>query len=65
MELVAMGGRALLFFSFGKKGGAAEISKTVVATGEVGKLPLFPLLIKREGADVPLFRIKNQPRSLP
>ena len=47
--LVAMGGGALLSFSFGKKGGAAEISKTRVATSEVGELPLFPLLIKREG----------------
>ena len=59
--LVAMGGGALLFFNFGKKGGAAAISETEVATGEVGKLPLFPLLIKREGADVSPFRIKKPP----
>ena len=45
--LVAMGGGALLSFSFGKKGGAAEISEIGVATGEMGELPLFPLLIKR------------------
>ena len=56
--LVAMGGGALLSFGFEKKGGAAEIFENGVTTGEVGKLPLFPLLIKREGADVPHFRIK-------
>ena len=65
MVAVAMGGGALLSFSFGKKGGVVEISEIGVATSEMGELPLFPLLIKREGADVPLFRIKNHPRSLP
>ena len=50
--LVAMGGGALLSFSFGKKGGVAEICEVGVTTGKVGELPLFPLLIKREGADV-------------
>ena len=50
--LVAMGGDALLSFGYEKKGGAAEISEIGVATGEMGELPLFPLLIKREGADV-------------
>ena len=50
--LVAMGVGALLSFSFGKKGGAAEISEIGVAIGEMGELPLFPLLIKREGAEV-------------
>ena len=49
MALVAMGGGALLSFGFGKKGGAAEIYEIGVATGEMGELPLFPLLIKREG----------------
>ena len=63
--LVAMGVGALLSFSFGKKGGAAEVFEIGVATGEMGELPLFPLLIKREGADVSPFRIKNHPRSLP
>ena len=47
--LVAMGGGALLSLSFGKKGGAAEISEIGVATDGMGELPLFPLLIKREG----------------
>ena len=53
--LLAFLGGALLSFDFGKKGGAAEISETGVATGEMGELPLFPLLIKREGVGVPLF----------
>ena len=46
---VAMGGGALLSFGFEKKGGAAEIFENGVTTGEMGKLPLFPLLIKRVG----------------
>ena len=46
---MAMGGGALLSFGFGKKGGAAEIFENGVTTGEMGKLPLFPLLIKRGG----------------
>ena len=50
-----MGGGALLSFDFGKKGGAAEISENGVTTGEVDEPPLFPLLIKREGADIPPF----------
>ena len=60
-----MGGRALISFGFGKKGGAAEIFENEVATGEVGKLPLFPLLIKRGGADVSPFRIKKPPTISP
>ena len=63
--LVAMGGGALLSFSFGKKGGAAEICEIGVTTGEMGELPLFPLLIKREGADVSPFRIKKPPTISP
>ena len=63
--LVAMRGGALLSFGLGKKGGAAEISEIGVATGEMGELPLFPLLIKREGAGVPLFRIKKPPTISP
>ena len=63
--LVAMRGRALLSFRFGKKGGAAEIGEIGVTTGEMGELPLFPLLIKREGAGVPSFRIKKPPTISP
>ena len=63
--LVAMGGRALLSFGFEKKGGAAEVFEIGIATGEMGELPLFPLLIKREGADVSPFRIKKPPTISP
>ena len=62
---VAMEGGALLFFSFGKKGGAAEVFEIGIAAGGMGELPLFPLLIKREGADVPSFRIKTPPTISP
>ena len=62
---VAMGGGALLSFSFGKKEGATEIFEIGIETGEMGELPLFPLLIKREGADVPSFRIKKPPTISP
>ena len=63
--LVAMGGGALLSFSFGKKGGAAAICEIGGTTGEMGELPLFPLLIKREGAGLPYFRIKKPPTISP
>ena len=63
--LVATGGGALLSLGFEKKGGAAEILEERVTTGKVGKLPLFPLLIKREGADVSPFRIKKPPMISP
>ena len=43
------GGRSADLFRLWKKGGAAEISEIGVATGEMGELPLFPLLIKRKG----------------
>ena len=60
-----MGGGALLSFSFGKKGGAAEVFEIGIATGEMGELPLFPLLIKREGSGVPSFQIKKPPTISP
>ena len=63
--LVAMGGGALLSFGFEKKGGAAEIFGVGATDGEVGELPLFPLLIKREGADISPFRIKKPPTISP
>ena len=62
--LVAMGGGALLSFSFGKKGGAAEISEIGVATGEMGELPLFPLLIKRGGSRRSVFPNKETTHDL-
>ena len=39
--------------------------KIGAVTGEVDELPLFPLLIKREGADVSPFRIKKPPTISP
>ena len=63
--LVATGGGALLSFCFEKKGGAAEISGVGATNGEVGEMPLFPLLIKREGADVSPFQIKKPPTISP
>ena len=65
MVLVATGGGALLSFCFEKKGGAAEFLEDGATNGEMGELPLFPLLIKREGADVPSFRIKKPPTISP
>ena len=63
--LVATGGGALLSFGVEKKGGAAEIFVVEATNGEVGKLPLFPLFIKREGADVSPLRIKKPPTISP
>ena len=63
--LAAMGSEALLSFCFEKKGGAAEISGVGATNGETSELPLFPLLIKREGADVSPFRIKKPPTISP
>ena len=62
---VAMRGGALLSFGFEKKEGAAEILEDKATDGEVGELPLLPLLIKREGADVSPFRIKKPPTISP
>ena len=52
---MAMRGGALLSFCFEKRRGVAEISGVGATNGEMGELPLFPLLIKREGADVSSF----------
>ena len=63
--LVATGGGALLSFCFETYGGAAEIFGVGETNGKMGELPLFPLLIKREGADVSPFRIKKPPTISP
>ena len=63
--LVAMGRAARCSLGFEKKGGAAEISEIGSSNRRMGELPLFPLLIKREGADVPHFRIKKPPTISP
>ena len=59
------GGRGAALFQLGEVVGAAEISEIGVAIGEMGELPMFPLLIKMEGAGVPLFRIKKPPTISP
>ena len=43
------GGRSAALFQLREEGGAAEIFEIGIATGEMGELPLFPLLIKGEG----------------
>ena len=63
--LVATGDGTLLSSGSEEEGGAAEISGLGATNGEVGKLPLFPLLIKRDEADISAFQINNHPRSLP
>src|SRR3954467_14229473 len=42
------GGRALLSFGFGKKGSGGD-SRGRNSNGQMGELPLFPLLIRRDG----------------
>src|SRR3954467_3747589 len=58
------GGGALLSFGFGKKGSGGD-SRGRNSNGRTGELPLFPLLIRGKGADVPLFRIKKPPTISP
>ena len=59
------GEQSAALFLLREEGGAAEISGVGATNGEMGKLPLFPLLIKREGADVSPFRIKKPPTISP
>ena len=42
-------GRSAALFQLREEGGAGEICEIGATTGEMGELPLFPLLIKREG----------------
>src|SRR3954464_728533 len=58
------GGGALLSFGFGKKGSGGDY-RGGNGNGQMGELPLFPLLIRREGADVSPFRIKEPPTTSP
>src|SRR3954464_8195479 len=59
-----MGGGARLSFGFGKKGSGGDF-RGCNSNRRMGELPLFPLLIRREGADVPPFRIKKPPMISP
>ena len=59
------GGRGAALFQLWEDEGAAEVSEIGVATGEWANYPCFPMLIKREGADVPPFLIKKPPTISP
>ena len=60
------GGRSAALFQLWEEGGSGGgFFEVGIATGEMGELPLFPLLIKREGAGVPSFRIKKPPTISP
>ena len=63
--LVAMGAKRSSLSASGRRGERRRFVKIGVTTGRMVELPLFPLLIKREGADVPPFRIKEPPTISP
>ena len=63
--LVAMGGGALLSFGFGSGGGRWRFLRLQQRMTKMEEMPLFPLLIKRDGADVSPFRIKKPPTISP
>ena len=63
--LVEMGAERCSLSALARRRGAAEIFEIGIAIGEMGELPLFPLLIKREGADVSPFLIKKPPTISP
>ena len=59
------GWSAALFRLWEEREGRRKFLRLEIETGEMGELPLFPLLIKREGTDVPSFRIKKPPTISP
>ena len=59
------GGQSATLFQLREEGGSGGDLGNGVTTGEMGELPLFPLLIKREGANVSPFRIKKPPTISP
>ena len=61
---VATGGGALLSFGFGSGGERRRFLRLEPQVAKVGELPLFPLLIKRERADVSPFRINKTTHDL-
>ena len=75
--LSAFGAMAEVAGEFGGVGGAGgdggrsaalcdgDLFGVEATNGEMGELPLFPLLIKREGAGLPYFRIKKPPTISP
>ena len=59
------GSGALLSFDFGSGRGRRRFLRLQQRMTKMEEMPLFPLLIKRDGADVSAFQINNLPRSLP
>ena len=59
------GSGALLSFDFGSGGGRRRLLRLQQRMAKMEEMPLFPLLIKRDGADISAFQINNHPRSLP
>ena len=59
------GSGALLSFDFGSGRGRRRFLRLQQQLTKMEEMPLFPLLIKRGGADVSAFRIKNHPRFPP
>src|SRR3954471_16771540 len=59
-----MGAEGCSLSALGRRG-VAEGFGGLRSTGRLGETPLFPLLIRRKGADVPPFRIKKPPTISP
>ena len=59
------GSGMLLFFDFGSGGGRRRFLRLQQRMTKMEEMPLFPLLIKRDGADVSAFQVNKLPRSFP
>ena len=59
------GSGALLSFDFGSGGGRRRFLSLQQRMTKMEEMPLFPLLIKRDGADVSAFQVNNLPRFHP
>ena len=59
------GSGALLSFDFGSGGGRQRFLRLQQQMAKIGEIPLFPLLIRRRGADVALFPNKEPPTISP
>ena len=59
------GSGALLSFDFRSGRGRRRFLRLQQQLAKMEEMPLFPLLIKRDGADISAFQINNHPRSLP
>ena len=59
------GSGALLSFDFGSGRGRRRFLRLQQQMAKMEEMPLFPLLIKRDGADVSAFQVNKLPRSLP